>query len=110
MPNLLSETIAELNLDLTRPILGLLQGLTASELEQTAIEVILVHRRHVDEAETLFEKVEEAKTQAVDPTELAMLRRTYRVSMMRVHSFRFVVSAVVDALGYVPQVEPQVRS
>lgn len=91
--------------DLTRPIQGIVEKLSPKELELLAIDVILLNRQYVDDAETLFGRIGDAENIGTASADLADLRRTYHVAMMRSHAFRHVVASVLDALGYVPEIE-----
>lgn len=96
--------------DLTRPILGIVEELDREELKLLAAEVILLNRQYLDEAETLFGRISDAQNDGTAATGIADLRRSYRVAMMRSHAFRYVVASVLDALGYVPEIDLRRRT
>ncbi|MFC3721901.1 transcriptional repressor TraM [Neoaquamicrobium sediminum] len=87
-----------------RSISSLLDGVPESELEQLAIEVILQNRRHLQHAQDLFERLEAHGPDADDNGELQQLRHNYHLALITLNGHHEVVSAVVGALGHVPDV------
>jgi hypothetical protein len=88
----------------TRSISSLLDGVPESELEQLAIEVILQNRRHLQHAQYLFERLEAHGPDTDDNEELQQLRHDYHLALITLNGHHEVVSAVVSALGNVPDV------
>ncbi len=83
----------------------LLSELTSEELEFIAVEVIREHRRRLQCAQELFECIETHDTGRVAVERLAHARQAYRIAMLNLHAQHHLVSLVVAALGYVPEVD-----
>ncbi len=87
-----------------RSISNLLDEVSESELEQFAIEVILQNRRHLERAQTLFEKIDAQGPEQENDQAFLQLRHAYHLALITLNGHHHVVSAVVNALGYVPNV------
>lgn len=83
----------------------LLNEISTQELEPLAIQVIQEHRRRVQQAEELFEVLELVVEPPSTAAESLQLRQNYRMAMLNLHAQHQLVSLVVTALGYVPDVD-----
>ena len=86
-----------------RPIVTILDELTADELSRLAIEVVRENRRRLEETQSLFEQIEELI--AAD-TEDDDLRHSYRLALLGLKVHHELVRIVIDTLGYVPEMPP----
>lgn len=85
----------------------LLSGLSTEELEPIAVEVIREHRQRLQLSQELFETLERKEEERATAAELSQLRRDYRLATLYLHGQHQLVSLVVAALGYVPDVDSQ---
>ena len=85
----------------------LLSELSIEELEPIAVEVIREHRRRLQRAQNLFEALEPNDENRAASEEVVRLRQDYRMAMLNLHGQHQLVSLVVTALGYVPDVDSQ---
>jgi len=85
----------------------LLSELSIEELEPIAAEVVREHRRRLQRAQDLFETLEHNGENRAASGEVVRLRQDYRVAMLDLHGQHQLVSLVVAALGYVPDVDSQ---
>lgn len=85
----------------------LLSELSIDELGLIAIEVIRDHRRCLQDAEDLFETLEGNDASRLTGAELVRLRHDYTMALLKMHGQHQLVSLVVGALGYVPNVDGQ---
>lgn len=83
----------------------LLSELSIEELEPIAVEVIREHRRRLQRAQDLFEVLERNDEYPAAGAELVRLRQDYRMAMLNLYGEHQIVSLVVAALGYVPDVD-----
>ncbi len=83
----------------------LLSEISIEELEALAIEVVREHRRRLQHAQDLFEALELKEQDHSDAPKLAQLRHDYRVATLNLHAQHQLVSLIVAALGYVPDVD-----
>jgi len=83
----------------------LLNEISTDELEPLAIEVIREHRRRLQHAEDLFEALERGAEHRSTPAERLQLLQDHRMAMLNLHAQHQLVSLVVTALGYVPDVD-----
>lgn len=84
---------------------GLLSEISTEDLEPLVVEVIREHRRRLQRAQALFDTLErkDADPSAVD--ELRHLQQDYSMAMLNLQGQHQLVSLVVAALGYVPDVD-----
>ncbi|MBB2687764.1 UNVERIFIED_ORG: hypothetical protein GGD47_005407 [Rhizobium etli] len=82
-----------------RPLIGLMDGLGADEIERFVVEEIQKHRRLRDEAV----RIEALLDTVADQPELTENRRAYISAMIAVHAQQTVVSTLLDVLGYIPE-------
>ncbi|MBN9310969.1 transcriptional repressor TraM [Devosia sp.] len=85
----------------------LLSELSIEELEPIAVEVIREHRHRLQRAQDLFEALERNDEDPVAGEEVVRLRQDSRIAMLNLHGQHQIVSLVVAALGYVPDVDSQ---
>ena len=85
----------------------LLSELSIEELEPIGVEVIREHRRRLQRAQDLFEALERNDERPAAGAEVVRLRQDYRMAMLNLHGQHQIVSLVVAALGYVPDVDSQ---
>lgn len=85
-----------------RSIASVLDGLPKAEIQRLAVEIILENRRRLDHAQTLFDRLETIASTGEDRGGLERLRRDYILAQLRLSSLHDIVSAMIDALGYVP--------
>lgn len=83
----------------------ILSELSIEELEPIAVEVVREHRRRLQRAQDLFETLERKDEDRATAAELRQLRQDYRMAMLNLHGQHQLVSLVVAALGYVPDVD-----
>lgn len=83
----------------------LLNELSTGELEPLAIEVIREHRRRLQRAQELFEALERGPELPSTAAERRQLQQDHRMAMLNLHAQHQLVSLVVTALGYVPDVD-----
>ncbi|MBD8689529.1 transcriptional repressor TraM [Rhizobium skierniewicense] len=80
-----------------------------SELEALAIAAIKVHRRLIDADEAVYEEWTRASS---DPTASSAvvenLQREYTARQQKSEAQQEELSEIIDALGYVPDVAPDV--
>ena len=95
------------NTDTQVAIRRLLGDMSCDELEQVAIEVIKEHRRRLEHAQDLFERLE---GRSKPGSELTQLQRDYRIARLNLHAQHQLVRFVVDALGYIPAVDGSAAS
>lgn len=84
---------------------GLLGELSIEELVPIAAEVIREHRSRLQLAQELFETLERKDEEPATAAELRQLRQDYRLATLNLHGQHLLVSLVVAALGYVPEVD-----
>lgn len=84
-----------------------LSELSTEELEPIAVKVILEHRQRLQLSQELFETLERKEEERATAAELSQLRRDYRLATLYLHGHHQLVSLVVAALGYVPDVDSQ---
>ena len=80
----------------------MLDGLPKAEIERLVVEIILENRRRLEHAQTLFERLEAIASTGEDGGGLERLRRDYILAQLMLSAHHDIVSAVIDALGYVP--------
>lgn len=85
----------------------LLSDTSAEELEPIAVGVIREHRRRLQRAQELFETLERKDEERATAAALRQLRQDYRMAILNLHGQHQLVSLVVAALGYVPDVDSQ---
>ena len=83
----------------------LLSEVSTDELESIAVEVIRDHRRRLQRAQELFELLERKEEDISTRDELYQLRQDHRMAMLNLHAQHQLVSLVVAALGYLPDVD-----
>ena len=102
---LLPEPIS-LNLEPTKPkhsIAAILAGLNDVALERLALDVIREQRRHLERAQTLYEKLSVLEAEAPLGDETEDLRHDYRLALLMMRAHHQITSAVIDKLGRVPR-------
>ncbi len=104
MPNRLLTSRFPLNQINDRPIVTILDELSAEELSRIALDVVRENRRRVDEAQSLFEQLERPDTADTSDTDLP---HAYRLALVELKTYHELVRLVVNALGYVPEVPPE---
>ena len=85
-----------------RPVIGLTQGLSKSDLEVLTVDAILQHRRLSEEAEVLYQALPEelqAGREFGGPKHLEYIR-----AMIHMHAQMAVLSSLLNVLGYTPAV------
>ena len=101
----LSEPFA-LNLEpasANHPIAAILAGLNEAALERLALDVIREQRRHLERAQTLYEKLSVLEAEAPLGDETEDLRHDYRLALLMMRAHHQITSAVIDKLGRVPR-------
>ena len=83
----------------------ILSEISAEDLEPLAVEIIREHRRRLQLAEDSFEVLESKGAASSAIAELRQLQQDYRMAMLNLHAQHQLVSLVVAALGYVPDVD-----
>ena len=83
----------------------LLSEISTEDLEPLVVEVIREHRRRLQRAQALFETLERKDENPSVFAELRQLRQDYYMAMLNLHAQHQLVSLVVAALGYVPDVD-----
>lgn len=86
----------------------LIDDLSVQELEPLAIEVIREHRRRLKRAQDLFEAIEREPETTSPGDEFCDRRQDYRMALLNLNAQHELVRIVVDALGYVPEVDGEV--
>ena len=102
---LLPEPI-RLNLEPSSPkhsIAAILAGLNDVALERLALDVIREQRRHLEHAQTLYEKLSVLEAEALLDEETEDLRHDYRLALLMMRAYHQITSAVIDKLGRVPR-------
>ena len=102
---LLPEPIS-LNLEPSSPkhsIAAILAGLNEVALERLALDVIREQRRHLEHAQTLYEKLSTLEAEAPVAEETEDLRHDYRLALLMMRAHHQITSAVIDRLGRVPR-------
>lgn len=85
-----------------RPVFGLTQGLPKADLESLAVDAICTHRRLVDEADGLFQRLpEDYKSGKVTG---GAQHLSYIQACMEMHAQMYVVNTLITILGYIPKV------
>lgn len=95
-----------LNLEPSSPkhsVAAILAGLNESALERLAIDVIREQRRHLEHAQTLYEKLSALEAEAPLNEETEDLRHDYRLALLMMRAHHQITSAVIDKLGRVPR-------
>jgi hypothetical protein len=95
-----------------RSIASLLENLSEGERQRLAIDVIRQNRHYLKHAQTLFERLRDADL-AIAPLGDAGrddLRHEYHFALVNLSGHHQVVRAVIDALGYVPDVPAETSS
>lgn len=87
-----------------RSIVSLLESLPEIDRERLAVDVILQNRRHLQHAQSLFERMPEPGVATPGGGAGADLRHEYHLALVTLTGHHPVVRAVIDALGYVPDV------
>lgn len=85
-----------------RPVVGLAETLPKTDLEHIAVEAIRRHRQLRDEAEALEASYSEQPSKSADtvgPSRLAWVS-----AMIYMHTQQTLLSALLDVLGYIPDV------
>ncbi len=87
-----------------RPVIGLTQGLSRSDLEALTAGAILEHRRLSEQAEILYQALPEgvrAGREFGGSKHLDYIR-----AMIQMHAQMAALSSLLDVLGYTPAVSP----
>ena len=95
-----------LNLEPSSPnhsIAAILAGLNEAALERLALDVIREQRRHLERAQTLYEKLSVLEAEAPLDEETEDIRHEYRLALLMMRAHHQITSAVIDKLGRVPR-------
>ncbi|MCI5073706.1 transcriptional repressor TraM [Oricola sp.] len=95
-----------LNLEPSLPkhsIAAILAGLNESALERLALDVIREQRRHLEHAQTLYEKLSTLEAKAPLDERTEEIRHDYRLALLMMRAHHQITSAVIDKLGRVPR-------
>ncbi|MAZ15911.1 MAG: hypothetical protein CL535_06210 [Ahrensia sp.] len=84
-------------------IAAILAGLNEVALERVAMDVIREQRRHLEHAQTLYEKLSVLEAEAPLGDEIEDLRHDYRMALLKMRAHHQITSAVIDRLGRVPR-------
>lgn len=87
-----------------RSISSLLENLSRSELERLAVDVILQNRRHLEHAQALYERLQGSKQDNAEDDDSGDLHHDYHLALITLNGHHQVASAVINALGYVPDI------
>ncbi len=87
-----------------RPVIGLTQGLSKSDLEVLTVDAILQHRRLSEEAEVLYQALPEESRAGREFGGSKHL--DYIRAMIQMHAQMAALSSLLDVLGYTPAVSP----
>ena len=87
----------------------LLDAISTEELEPIAVEVIREHRRRLQRAQESFDALEGGDKKGATAAEPHLLRQNYRLALLSLHGQHHLVSLILAALGYVPDVVSQSR-
>ncbi|WP_306050941.1 transcriptional repressor TraM [Oceaniradius stylonematis] len=89
-----------------RSIASLLENLSEVERERLAVDVIRQNRRYLEHAQTLFERLRNSDGAIAVHGDAGRndLRHEYHFALVNLSGHHQVVRAVIDALGYVPDV------
>ncbi|NDW07697.1 transcriptional repressor TraM [Jiella pacifica] len=85
-------------------IAAILDGLDGSELERLACDVIREQRRRLEEAQNLYDRLGSNAVCGADDAGPDEVWHDYRFALLMMKAHHQIVSAVLDELGYVPQV------
>ena len=94
------EEVVAKNKMLLRPLIGLMHGKVAAEIERHTIEELAKHRRLRDEAVRLEAQMEQSDS---EKDRVPEVERAYVSAMIAVHAQQTVVSTLLDILGYIPE-------
>jgi len=83
----------------------ILDEISTQELEPLAVEGIQEFRRRLQRVEELYEALEPAVESPSAAAARFQLRQDHRMAMLNLHAQHLLVSLVVAALGYVPDVD-----
>jgi bacterioferritin (cytochrome b1) len=89
----------------SRVMQTLLEELSNEELERIAVEVIHEHRRRLQRAQELFEKISRLEGAPEHSDALCRVQHDYCIAMLDLHWQHQVVSLIVERLGHVPNVD-----
>lgn len=89
-----------------RSIASLFENLSEVERERLAIDVIKQNRRYLEHAQNLFERLRDSNEAIAAHGDVRRddLRHEYHFALVNLSGHHQVVRAVIDALGYVPDV------
>ena len=84
-----------------RPVIGLTQGLSSSDLEALTVEAIRTHRTLVDEAEKLYEMLPndyQVGKAVGGPQHLAYIK-----ACIEMHAQMSALNTLLSIIGYIPK-------
>lgn len=87
-----------------RPVLGLVEGLAPSQLEEITIDAIVKHRVLRDEASACHVHLEKLLSMQARPEQVSFAERCYIAAMIAMHAHQTALSTLLDVLGYIPEV------
>lgn len=93
-----------------RSIASLLENLSEVECERLAVDVIRQNRRYLEHAQILFERLRDVAIAPHGDAGRNDLRHEYHFALVNLSGHHQVVRAVIDALGYVPDVPDETSS
>jgi hypothetical protein len=91
----------------TTAVRRLLSEISIEDLETLVIEVIREHRLRLQRAQALFEALERNDDNPPAIAEVRRLQQSYHMATLNLHAQHQLVGLVVEALGYVPDVDSQ---
>lgn len=87
-----------------RPVLGLLEGLETSQVQEITIDAILKHRLLRDEASASHIQMEKLQGMQARPEQIRFAECAYVTAMIAMHAHQTALSTLLDVLGYIPDV------
>jgi hypothetical protein len=87
-----------------RPVLGLVDELDPSRLEDITIDAIFKHRILRDEASVSHRHLQELRDAQARSEEVRFAERGYIAAMIAVYAHQTALSTLLDVLGYIPNV------
>ena len=92
--------------DIVGGLADLVDSLDHDQLERLAVEFILEHRRLLAAAEPVYDAWQAAEKSG--PAGTSEGKEAYVRAMLKVRAQMLVLNAIVDKLGYIPDVPPVV--
>ncbi|WAP66796.1 transcriptional repressor TraM [Jiella pelagia] len=85
-------------------IAAILDNLDECKLERLACDVIREQRRRLDDAQSLYDRLSNDPACTADDAEADEIWHNYRLALLMMKAHHQIASAILDELGYVPQV------